>query len=44
MSLLKIREERKKLGSGLRRGPRTVTLVLLLALVLLLIYYLSRIS
>lgn len=44
MSLLKIRDERKKLGSGIRRGPRTVTLILLLVLVLLLIWYLSRIS
>lgn len=44
MSLMKIREERKKLGAAVKRGPRTVTLVLLLALVLLLIVYLGRIS
>lgn len=44
MSLIKIREERKKLGAGVKRGPRTVTLILLLALVLLLIVYLGRIS
>lgn len=44
MSLMKIREERKELGTGARRGPRTITLVLLLVLVLLLIFYLGRIS
>lgn len=44
MPLMKIREERKKLGAGVRRGPRTVTLVLLLVLVVLLIIYLGRIS
>lgn len=44
MSLMKIREERKELGTGARRGPRTVTLVLLLVLVLLLIFYLGRIA
>lgn len=44
MSLMKIREERKRLGTGARRGPRTLTLVLLLVLVLLLILYLGRIS
>ena len=43
MSLLKIREERKKLGSGVRRGPRTLTLVILLLLVILLMGYLNRI-
>ena len=42
MSLLKIREERKKLGSGLKRGPRTVVLILLLLFVLLLIWYLGQ--
>lgn len=44
MSLLKIREERKKLGTGARRTPKTTTLVLLLILVVLLIVYLGRIS
>lgn len=44
MSLMKIREERKELGTGPRRGPKTLTLVLLLVLVLLLIVYLGRIS
>ena len=44
MSLLKIREDRKKLGGAVRRGPRTIVLVLLLAVVLLLIAYLGRIS
>jgi hypothetical protein len=42
MSLYKIREERKKLGSGAKRGPRTLTLVVLLILVVLLMWYLNR--
>ncbi len=42
MSLYKIREERKKLGSGVKRGARPITLVILLILVLLLITYLDR--
>ncbi|MDP2471154.1 MAG: hypothetical protein Q8W46_09820 [Candidatus Palauibacterales bacterium] len=42
MSLHKIREERKKLGSGVKRGPRTLTLVILLILVFLLMGYLNR--
>lgn len=42
MSLYKIREERKKLGSGARKGPRTLTLVILLILVILLMGYLNR--
>ncbi len=44
MSLFKIREERKKLGAGVKRGPRTIILVLLLILVLVLIWYLGRIG
>lgn len=44
MSLLKIREERKKLGAGVKRGPKTIVLILLLILVLMLIMYLDRIS
>ena len=44
MSLLKIREERKKLGGAVKRGPRTIVLVLLLAVVIMLMIYLGRIS
>lgn len=44
MSLQRIREERKRLGVGLRRGPRTVTLILLLVLVVLLIVFLDRVG
>ena len=44
MSLLKIREERKKLGGGVKRGPRTIVLLILLALVLMLMTYLGRLS
>lgn len=40
MPLRKIREERKRLGSGVRRGPRTITLLLLLVIVFLLMLYL----
>ena len=44
MSLWKLREERKRLGGAVHRGPRTRTLVLLLVLVLLLILYLARLG
>ena len=44
MSLLEVREQRKKLGSGEKRGPRTITLILLLILVVLLISYLDRVG
>ena len=44
MSLYDIREERKKLGSGAKRGPRTITLILLLVLVILLIGYLDLVG
>ncbi|MFQ5689577.1 MAG: hypothetical protein ACE5HQ_04820 [Gemmatimonadota bacterium] len=44
MSLLKIREERKKLGGSIRRGPRTLVLGLLLIVVLILMWYLGRLS
>ncbi|MCY3698674.1 MAG: hypothetical protein OXI39_07615 [Gemmatimonadota bacterium] len=44
MSLLKIREERKKLGGAVKRGPRTLVLLILLALVLMLMAYLGRVS
>lgn len=42
MSLLKIREERKELGGAVKRGPRTIVLLLLLVLVIALISYLDR--
>ncbi len=42
MSLHKIREDRKKLGSGVKRGPRTLVMVILLVLVILLMGYLNR--
>ncbi|WP_420635910.1 hypothetical protein [Candidatus Palauibacter sp.] len=44
MSLIKIREERKKLGSAVKRGPKTIVLVVLLALVFMLMVYLGRFS
>lgn len=44
MSLLKIREERKKLGGAVKRGPRTLVLLILLALVLMLMAYLGGVS
>ncbi len=44
MSLLKIREERKKLGGAVKRGPRTLVLLILLALVLMLMAYLGLVS
>ena len=44
MSLLKIREERKKLGAAVKRGPRTIVLLVLLLLVVMLMVYLGRIS
>jgi hypothetical protein len=44
MSLLKIREERKRLGAGVKRGPKTIVLLLLLIVVLILMVYLGRIS
>jgi hypothetical protein len=44
MSLSKLREERKKLGAGVRRGPRTFTLVILLIVVLVAIFYLGRVG
>jgi len=39
-----IREERKKLGSGIKRGPHTIILILLLILVVMLIAYLDRVG
>ena len=44
MSLLKIREERKELGGKIKRGPRTIALIVLLVLVLVLMNYLGRFS
>lgn len=44
MSLHGIREERKKLGFGRTRGPRTSTLILLLVFVLLFIAFLGRVG
>ncbi len=44
MSLIKIREERKKLGSAVKRGPKTIVLLVLLALVFMLMVYLGRFS
>lgn len=40
MPLRKLREERKRLGVGVKKGPRTITLVLLLVVVFLLILWL----
>ena len=44
MSLIKIREDRKKLGSAVKRGPKTIVLLVLLALVFMLMVYLGRFS
>jgi hypothetical protein len=44
MSLHDIREERKKLGSGVKHGPRTIILILLLIFVVMLIGYLDRVG
>ncbi len=44
MSLREIREERKKLGVGVRRSLRTRTLILLLVIVALLFIYLDRVG
>jgi hypothetical protein len=44
MSLLKVLEERKQLGHGRKRGPRTLTMGLVLVIVVLLILYLDRIG
>jgi len=44
MSLWKLREERKRLGPGARKGLRTGVLVGLLILVLVLIWVLDAIA
>ncbi len=43
MSLIKVREQRKKLGAGTKRGPKTITLLVLLVLVFLIMFYLGRV-
>lgn len=40
--LIRVREQRKKLGAGTKRGPKTITLIVLLVLVLLIMFYLGR--
>lgn len=44
MSLLKIREERKQLGSAVKRGPQTIVLIVLLIFVVAFITYLGGFS
>jgi hypothetical protein len=44
MPLNKIREERKRLGVGVRKGPRTITLILLFVVVVVLIVWLGRVG
>lgn len=44
MPLNKIREERKRLGVGVRKGPRTIILFLLLVVVVVLILWLGRLG
>ena len=44
MSLLKIREDRKQLGSAVKRGPKTIVLIALLIVVLVLMTYFGRFS
>jgi hypothetical protein len=44
MPLRNIREERKKLGVGVRRSPRTLTLIFLLVIVVILIIALARVG
>lgn len=42
MSLIRLRRERKEMGTGERRGLRTRTLLLLLLVVLLALWYLGQ--
>lgn len=44
MGLWDVREHRKKLGAGTRKGPSTWILVALLILVLVLIHVLDRVG
>jgi len=43
MSLLKVREQRKKLGTGPKRGAKTITLLVLLVFVFFIMFYLGRV-
>lgn len=42
MSLIRLRRERKEMGTGERRGLRTRTLIILLVVVLVAIWFLAR--
>lgn len=44
MPLWKLREQRKRLGPGTRRGPRTAVLIALLVLVLAVIWALDALA
>jgi len=44
VSLWKLREERKRLGAGDRKAPKTRVLVVLLVLVLVLIWALDAVA
>jgi len=44
MPLHNIREERKRLGVGVRKGARTITLVFLLVIILIVIFALARVG
>ncbi|MDH3298632.1 MAG: hypothetical protein OEM23_07495 [Gemmatimonadota bacterium] len=44
MPLRKIREDRRRLGVGVRKGPRTLTLIFLLIIVIILISALARVG
>ncbi|MFQ5529480.1 MAG: hypothetical protein ACE5FP_03955 [Gemmatimonadota bacterium] len=44
MPLRKIREDRRRLGVGVRKGPRTLTLIFLLIIVIILIAALARVG
>lgn len=43
MSLLKVREQRKKLGADTKRGAKTITLLVLLIFVFFIMFYLERV-
>jgi len=43
MSLIRVRRERRELGYGARKGMPSLRLIVLLALVLALMWYLGRI-
>lgn len=44
MPLRQIREERKQLGVGVKKGARTLTLIFLLIIVLIVIFALPRVG